>query len=137
LARPVDSATLTVSDGSHQEAVMGTNGPWDDRGHEILGPRVTVYHVYNYLVKGGSKADVLAALPITAEQFDRAVCYIDEHRPEVEEVHRQIEERNARGNPPEVRAKLEETHRRFEAFKARIRSTARQEAGHAGHSGGR
>ena len=46
------------------------------------------------------------------------ISYIDKHRAEVEEVHRQIEERNARGNPPEIRAKLEETHRRFDAFKA-------------------
>lgn len=107
------------------------------KGHEIIGPRVTVYHVFNYLVNGWSKDEILAALPITAAQLDDAARYIDKHREAVAEVHRQIEDRNARGNPPEIKARLAESHRRFEAFKARIRSAAEQEAGHARNSGGR
>jgi hypothetical protein len=110
------------------------NGNAEDRGHEIIGSRVTVYHVYEYLVGGWTKSQILDVLPITSEQYDRALQYIAEHRSQVEEVHRQIEERNARGNPPEIRAKLEESHRRFEAWKAKFLSAKASEETHAGDS---
>ena len=113
------------------------NGHDDDRGHEIIGPRVTVYDVYYYLVNGRAKEDILDILPITSEQFDRALIYIDEHRDQVERVHQKVEERNARGNPPEIRARLEESHQRFEAFKAQIRAAKSPEESHAGTPRGR
>lgn len=111
------------------------NGADYDRGHEIIGPRVTVYHVYEYLVHGRSKEEILDILPITSEQYDRAVQYIEQHRTQVEEVHLQIEERIARGNPPEVRAKLEEAHRKFEALKAKMLAGKAVEEAHAGGTG--
>ena len=113
------------------------NGVGPNRDHEIIGPRVTVYHVYEYLSHGWSKDRILDALPITSEQLDRALVYIDEHRSQVEEVHRQIEERNARGNPPEVQAKLEATRHRFSEWKAKILAAKSTEGSHAGDSGRR
>jgi len=40
------------------------------------------------------------------QNVQAAVDYIREHEDEVMEVHRSIEERNARGNPPQIEAKL-------------------------------
>lgn len=113
------------------------NGSDPDRGHEIIGPRVTVYHVYEYLVHGRSKEEILDILPITSEQYDRAILYIDQNRTNVEEIHRQIEERIARGNPPEIRARLEESHRKFEALKASMVAEKAAEEAHAGDVGRR
>jgi uncharacterized protein (DUF433 family) len=97
------------------------------RGPEIVGTRITVYTVFDYLENGWEKEETLKYLPITSEQYDVAVQYIHDHHDEVMAVHQRIEERNARGNPPEIRAKLEESHRRFLRFKEWL--AARKEAG--------
>jgi len=58
--------------------------------------------------------------------------YIEEHRAEVDEVHRQIEERNARGNPPEVQAKLDAIHAKYAPiWAARRRAFGLEDGGEA------
>ena len=76
-------------------------------GNKIPGTRISVYEVYYWLVKGYDKAETMAVLPVTTAEYDFAHAYIEAHRDDVERVHQQIEERNARGNSPEVAAKLE------------------------------
>jgi hypothetical protein len=44
-------------------------------------------------------------LHLTEAQIAAAARYIEEHRDEVMVVHRQIEDRKARGNPPDILAK--------------------------------
>jgi hypothetical protein len=66
-------------------------------------------------------------LPVTVEQIRAAMQYIEEHKEEVMAVHRQIEERIARGNPPEVEAKLAESRAKRLALMEQFRKARCQE----------
>ncbi len=74
--------------------------------NRISGTRITVWDVLHYLEGDWSHEEIGDVLGLSAEQLKAAERYIDEHRDEVMKVHRQIESRNARGNSPEVDAKL-------------------------------
>jgi uncharacterized protein (DUF433 family) len=82
----------------------------------IDGTRITVWDVLHYLEYGCTTAEICRWLPVTAEQVAAAVEYIEANRDYVMEVHRQIEERNARGNPPEIEEKLKRTEARMEEW---------------------
>jgi uncharacterized protein (DUF433 family) len=85
--------------------------------HRIAGTRITVWDVYHYLEGGDwTPEQVTEVLPVTLEQVHAAMQYIEANKEYVLEVHRQIEERNARGNPPEVEAKVEETRKKMQAW---------------------
>lgn len=86
------------------------------RGPEIKGTRITVLNIIPYLEGGFSHEEIQDVLSLTPEQLAAALTYLDEHREELMAHHRRIEERNARGNPPEIEAKLEQTHRRLMRF---------------------
>ena len=53
-----------------------------------------------------SRAAIADAFGIPPAAVQAAVDYIAEHKDEVPDFQRQIEERNVRGNPPEMEAKL-------------------------------
>ncbi len=103
--------------------------------NRIAGTRITVYDIYYYMEHGRSIEEITELLPVTVEQAQAAIRYIEEHKAEVHEVHRRIEVRNARGNSPEVEAKLEETRIRMQAWLQQRREAQRQEANGEGHSG--
>jgi hypothetical protein len=50
------------------------------------------------------------------------LAYIEDHRAGVMANYARILERAERGNPPELRARLDAGHERFQALVARIRS---------------
>ena len=83
------------------------------RGPEIAGTRVTVYHIVHYLEGGWDPKSIAVFLDLSSDQVKLAMEYIDTHKKEVMKVHRQIELRIARGNPPEVQAKLDAAHKKF------------------------
>jgi uncharacterized protein (DUF433 family) len=87
-------------------------------GPEVVGPRITVYHIVHYLEGGWDPAAIAQILNLRIEQVLGAMKYIEEHKAEVMAVHRQIEERNARGHPPEVQAKLDAAHAKFQELLA-------------------
>jgi hypothetical protein len=58
---------------------------------------------------------------ISSAQVLAAIRYIEEHKEEVVADYQKILERNARGNPPEIRARLEETHARVQEMMRRRR----------------
>jgi uncharacterized protein (DUF433 family) len=76
------------------------------RGPELAGTRITVYDIIPYLEAGRSANYIAAVLNLSTAAVETLVEYIEEHKEEVMAVHRRIEERIARGNPPEVEAKL-------------------------------
>src|SRR5438876_11549180 len=92
----------------HMAAVIADNG-------RIVGTRSSVYDVLHYLEGNRPPAQIAEILRVSLEQVHAAIKYIEEHKDAVMEVHRQIEERNARGNPPEILAKLEGTRARLQA----------------------
>ena len=105
--------------------------------NRIDGTRVTVWNVLHYLENGWSEEETANALGLSAEQVRAAVAYIDEHRLEVMAVHRQIEERNERGNPPDVEARLARTRARMNAWLKDRQPGSRQETNGAGNPDGR
>jgi uncharacterized protein (DUF433 family) len=100
------------------------------RGPELAGTRTTVYDVIPYLEAGRSANYIAAAMGHSTRQIEALIHYIEEHREEVMAVHRQIEERIARGNPPEIEARLAASpmHAVIQARLAAIRAKRAQEA---------
>jgi uncharacterized protein (DUF433 family) len=106
--------------------------------NRIAGTRITVWDVYHYLEGGDWTHEQIAEiLRISLEQVQVTVRYIEEHKAEVLEVHRQIEERNARGNPPEIEAMLRESHARLLARVEELKRKKSLEGNGEGNPGGR
>ena len=73
--------------------------------NRIAGTRITIWDVLHYLEAGWSRLEIAATLHLAETQVAAAARYIEDHRDEVMVVHRQIEDRKARGNPPDIVAK--------------------------------
>ena len=100
---------------------------------KIAGTRITVYDIMDY--PDWTDYSLAFLFQISHEQVRAARKYIEEHKAEVTAVYQRILARDAAGNPPELRARLEETHRRFQEMMRQRR--AAQEAQGAGTAGGR
>jgi uncharacterized protein (DUF433 family) len=106
------------------------------RGPEIAGTRITVYDVLDYH-KSGTHRDVIAGiLSLSSRQVEVAIRYIEEHRDEVMADYEEMLARDARGNPPELQAKLDAGHERFLAMVRDRREAKSRGAQDAGDSGG-
>jgi uncharacterized protein (DUF433 family) len=106
--------------------------------NRIAGTRITVFDVYHYLEDGDwTPEEIASVLSLSAEQLQAAVRYIEEHKAEVLEAHRQIEERNARGNPPEIEALREASRRKMEAWLRERQKVRDEEKNGEGSPGGR
>jgi len=68
--------------------------------HRIAGTRISVWDVLHYLETGWSRPEIAATLHLSGAQVDAVARYIEEHKEELMVVHRRIEARKARGNPP-------------------------------------
>jgi uncharacterized protein (DUF433 family) len=77
------------------------------RGPELAGTRITVFDIIPYLQAGHTPTYIAAVLGLSTDEVRALMQYLEEHREEVMAENRKIEERIARGNPPEVRARLE------------------------------
>ncbi len=107
------------------------------RGPEIAGTRITVYDILDYTEQGWHPRAIADWLQLSSAQVLVAIGYIDEHRGEVMATYRQILERSARGNPPEVQAKLDAIDAKYKVLWAdRLRKAGITESNGAGHPGG-
>ncbi|HEV3004956.1 MAG TPA: DUF433 domain-containing protein [Pirellulales bacterium] len=88
------------------------------RGPEIAGTRITVYDIMDYYQQGWHHTGIAARLRISSRQVIAAIEYIEANRDEVHAVYQEILERNARGNPPEIRARLEASRAKLRAWAA-------------------
>jgi hypothetical protein len=77
--------------------------------NRIAGTRITVWDVLHYLEAGWSQPAIATTLQLAAR-------YIEEHRDEVMVVHRQIEDRKARGNPPDILAKAAKSRAKLQEW---------------------
>jgi len=102
-----------------------------DRGGtpRLANSRINVYDVVHYLEGGHSANYIALVLRITLAETKALIQYIEEHKEEVMAVHRKIEERIARGNPPEIEARLADspTHAMIQARWAEIQRKRAQE----------
>lgn len=103
------------------------------RGPEIEGTRITVYDVMDYWKGGWHPARIAALFRLSSEQIRAAIDYIEAHREEVTRDYEKILERHRNYEyPPEVKAKIEQNRRKFEAKLAEIRERRKAESEHAG-----
>jgi uncharacterized protein (DUF433 family) len=94
------------------------------RGPELKGTRITVYDIIPYRLGGCTPEQIVETLAlsyITPGHIEALFRYMDDHRDEVMAVHRRIEERIARGNPPEVEEKLKQSRAKVEALREEFR----------------
>lgn len=82
--------------------------------NRIDGLRVTIFDVLHYLEAGRSPEEIVDILPLTLEQVEAAIRHIQDHQKRVLAVHRSIEARIGRGNPPEILARAEAGRLRME-----------------------
>jgi len=106
------------------------------RGPEIEGSRITVFDVLDYLQEGWPAAEIARLFHLNISQVDAAIRYIDVNKKEVMEDYERILERCARGNPPELQARLDAGHEQFLAVARERQETKAQEERDAGDSRG-
>jgi uncharacterized protein (DUF433 family) len=107
------------------------------RGPEIEGTRITVYDILDYTEDGWHHTAIAAWLRLSSAQVLAAIRYIEEHKDEVMANYRKILERCARGNPPEIQAKLDAIHEKYKVLWAdRLRKAGITEENGARHPGG-
>ncbi len=80
------------------------------RGPEIAGTRITVYDVLDYHRTGWHRDMIADTLTLSSQQVEVAIRYIEEHRDEVMADYEEMRARDARGNPPELQARLDALH---------------------------
>jgi uncharacterized protein (DUF433 family) len=106
------------------------------RGPEIAGSRITVFDVLDYLKEGWDSVEIALFFRLSTRQVDAAIRYIEENKDEVMAEYQKILERCARGNPPELQAKLDAGHERFLAMVRERQQAKAQESRDAGDSRG-
>jgi len=83
------------------------------RGPEIAGTRITVYDILDYTSINWHPNSIAILFHLSTEEVLCAIRYIEEHKGEVMAEYQEILERCARGNPPELQAKLDANHAKF------------------------
>jgi uncharacterized protein (DUF433 family) len=77
------------------------------RGPQIEGTRITVFDVLEYHKNGWHRDEIAALFDLSSQQVEAAIRYIEEHKDEVMVEYDKIMARIARGNPPELQARLD------------------------------
>ena len=106
------------------------------RGPEIAGTRITVYDVLDYHKMGWHRDMIADTLELSSQQVEVAIRYIEEHRDEVTADYAEMLARDARGNPPELQAKLDAMRGTARARLEEIRRSKSAEAADEGNSRG-
>ncbi len=107
------------------------------RGPEIAGTRITVYDIMDYYTQNWHHTAIAGILGLSSAQVLTAIKYIEEHKEEVTAEYQKILERCARGNPPELQAKLDAIHAKYQVLWAdRLREAGLLEEDHEGNSRG-
>ncbi len=105
------------------------------RGPEIAGTRITLYDVWDYAKLGHDHTYIAVVLGLSSAQVLAALEYLEQHKEEVLADYQKIIDRALQGHPPEVQAKLDGIHAKYEKLWEERRKKA-QENGDARHHGG-
>jgi hypothetical protein len=109
------------------------------RGPELAHIRITVFDVLPYLRAGHPPTYIAAVFGLSTREVEALAGYIEDHKAEVAEMNRRIEERIARGNPPEVEARLRQSpwHAKIQARWEELRQRRAAGGNHEGDPDGR
>ena len=105
------------------------------RGPEIAGTRITVYDIWDYASVGHHHTYIAVVLGVSSLQVFAALEYIEQHKEEVLADYQKIMDRIARGHPPEVQAKLDAIHAKYEPLWAERRKKALENGDASDHGG--
>ena len=105
------------------------------RGPEIAGTRITVYTIWEYARLGHHHTYIAVILGLASSQVLAALEYIEQHKEEVLADYQKIMERIARGHPPEVQAKVDAMHAKYDALWADRRKKALENGDARDHGG--
>ena len=105
------------------------------RGPELATIRITIYDILPYVLKGWRADSIAISFGIRIVEVEALVRYFEEHREEILAENQKILERIARGNPPEVQAKLEASHAKLLALKEALARKRAQETNGEGNPG--
>ena len=83
--------------------------------------RITIYDIIPYMERGYSPASIALVLPISTAEVLALQQYIEDHKEEVMAEEAKIKARIARGNPPEIEAMREESHKKLLALREELR----------------
>jgi hypothetical protein len=87
-------------------------------GPEILGTRLTVYHLLDsFLDPSVTESDICRLYKLTAQQVAAARAFVLRNPEDVLAQHLKIEERLAAGNPPQAREAAERARATFKSYK--------------------
>jgi len=96
----------------------------------IAGTRITVYDVLTYSEGGWGHARIAAMLRISSADVRAALDYVAANHDIVMENYRKILERIEKGNPPEIEARRQESHRRLLETRAELERRKESDARH-------
>ena len=105
------------------------------RGPELAGTRITVFDILHYHDAGWQASSIAIMLGISTDQVEAALQHVSEHEAEIRATQRRIQERIDRGNPPEVLAKLADSHKKLVELRDRLRAKRAEGVNGASHSG--
>jgi uncharacterized protein (DUF433 family) len=106
------------------------------RGPEIVGTRITVYDVLDYVQAGWHAEHIAGVFRLPPEDIHAALQYIEAHRAEVMADYEQILARHQQAQyPPEVQAKLARSQHKLQAKLAELRSRQPMTGTHASDHG--
>ncbi len=112
---------------------------YTERGLTIAGTRITIYDVMDHLTAGWTPKLILNWLPLTEEQLNAALSYIDANRTEVEAEYQTVlqatqemreywedknRERLAQIAKMSPKPGQEEIHAKLQTWKAKLGLTA-------------
>ncbi len=94
-------------------------------GPKIEGTRITVYTVLEHLRDGRSREWIAVFFHLSSAQVQAAMDYIRDNEAAVNTEYEKIMARIAKGNPPDVVAKLQANHELVKARLAEIQERTR------------
>lgn len=100
------------------------------RGPEIVGTRITVYRIMDFVRDNSPPEEMASELRLSMEQVQAALAYINAHRQDVEAEYEKILAR-PRKNPEWVEALMSKS---VEELKQRILARASKDAAHVDHA---
>jgi len=125
--QPTDNGTQRTLEERHppREPRIVNRGD----GPKIEGTRITVYTVLEYVKHGRSRDWIAAFLRLSSAQVQAAMDYIRDNEEAVNSEYEKIMARIAKGNPPEILAKLAASHEKMKARLAELRARKEHAAG--------
>ena len=96
----------------------------------IAGTRITVYDVLTYSEAGWGHGRIAAMLRISTAEVQAALDYVAANHDVVMENYRRSLGRIAKGNPPEIEARRQESHKRLLEMRAELERRKESNARH-------